>query len=71
MFIWFEIEYIVLDNGYLYVYEFYRIKLILYVKFLNFFYVVKKYLYFNKELYDFVKVVNFLCWDFYCGKYYI
>lgn len=35
MFIWFEIEYVVLDNGYLYVYEFYRIKLIVYVKFLK------------------------------------
>lgn len=37
MFAWFEIEYIVLDNGHSHVHEFYRTKLTLYVKSLNFF----------------------------------
>lgn len=71
IFTWFKSEYIVLDNGHSHVHEFYRTKLTLYVKSLNFFYVAKKYLHFNKELYDFAKAVNFLRRDSYCGKYYI
>lgn len=73
MFTWFEIEYIVLDNGHSHV----HMNFIeqnwpyIYVKSLNFFYVAKKYLHFNKELYDFAKAVNFLRRDSYCGKYYI